>query len=237
MQEQTCKAALCTWLRNVTSCVPLGAALWIDSTFHNWIFIIYDTEAAVTVQLRCATDVVSKTLMGISSLKGLDWRVLHHYVLVDGHWSKANPEGATCLKLLGMYRSSVFNVFKHQRHVFTLKVNLLWKHTMTDWSSPSFVQCIMWVTFRLYWVPAVLPRVVALEFYFWHAVLVSLVYQSREQCVVAYYGHVGFGQRSRVCGKGYHGIKTFFACPECWCVFSQSHVNNRNTAAQQVEDL
>lgn len=75
----------------------------------------------------------------------------------------------------------------------------------------------MWVTFRLYWVPDAMPRVVALEFYFWHTVLVSL-------CLVAYYGHVGSGPhcRSQVCGKGYHGIKTFFPCTECLCVCGQS---------------
>jgi len=113
---------------------------------------------------------------------------------------------------------------------------------------PSFVLCIMWVTFRRCWVPAAMPRVVAHELYFWHAVVVSSVYQSREQCVVAYYRHVGFGQscRCRVCGKDYHGIKAFLACPERSYIFSQScsqahtqHVNNRNiiVTRQRVEDM
>lgn len=65
---------------------------------------------------------------------------------------------------------------------------------MSDWSLPFVVLRAVWVTFRLYWDPAATLRLVAPELYFWHTVLVSLAYHSRDKGVVAYMNILGLAR-------------------------------------------
>lgn len=108
---------------------------------------------------------------------------------------------------------------------------------MIDPSHPSVLR-IMWVTFRLYWDTAAPPGAAALQLLFLTHCFCFSVYQSKaaEHCSLLWACWVwpAPGGGSRVCGQGYHGIKTFSARPQSTCasparavVKHTPHVNSR----------